>query len=65
MLNCIHSNRYTGEDPDVVDNVTGVIQPYKEYVDKWNMGVPENLVEVQEGDNHINQVMGITKNLFS
>ena len=48
-----------------MDNVTGVIQPYKEYVDKWNMGVPENLVEVQEGDGHISQVMGTIKNTFS
>jgi hypothetical protein len=44
---------------------TGVIQPYKEYVDEWNMGVPENLVEVQEGDGHIDQVMGTAKNPFS
>jgi len=66
MLNCIHNNSSnTGEDPDVVDNLTGVIQPYEEYVDKWNMGVPENLVEVQEGDGHIDQVMETTKNPFS
>ena len=65
MLNCVHNDSNTGEDPDVVDNVTGVIQPYKEYVDEWNMGVPENLVEVQEGDGHIDQVMGTTKNPFS
>ena len=35
MLNCIHNNSNTGENPDVVDDITGVIQPYKEYVDKW------------------------------
>ena len=44
-----------------------MIRPYKEYVDEWNMGVPENSVEVevQEGDGHIDQVMGTTKNPFS
>ena len=67
MLDCVHNDSMTGELPDVVDNVTGVIQPYKEYVYKWNMGVPENLVEVevQEGDGHIDQVMVTTKNPFS
>ena len=29
------------------------------------MGVKENFVEVQEGEGHIDQVMGITKNPFS
>ena len=40
ILNFVHNNSDTGEDPDVVNNVTGVIQPFKEYVDEWNMGVP-------------------------
>ena len=67
MLNCVHSNSNTGENPDVDDNVTGVIQPYKEYVDKRKVGIPEDSfeVEVQGCDSHIDQdVMGITKNPF-
>ena len=48
MLNCVNNGSNTGEDPDVVDNVTGVFQPYKEYVDKWNMGVPENWLKFKK-----------------
>ena len=66
MRSHVHNNNNnTGENPDIANNVTGAIQPYKEYVDKWNMGFQENLFEVQEGDSHINQVMGATKNPFS
>jgi hypothetical protein len=35
---------------DVVDDVTGVDSPYKEYVDEWNKDVPEI------GDDAIDQV---------
>ena len=68
MLNHGHNDSKTGENPGIVDDVTRVIQPYKEYVDKWNVGIPEELVkaEVQDGDGHINQdAMGTTKNTFS
>ena len=44
MINCVNNDSDAGGDPDIVDNIKGVIQPYEEYVDKWNMGVPENLV---------------------
>ena len=39
-------------DLDVVDDVTGVDTPYKEYMDEWNKDVLEN------GDNFINQYVG-------
>ena len=67
MLNLVHNSSNTGEKPNVVDDATGVIQPYEEYVDKWSVGIPEDLVEVevQVGDGHIDQdVMGKTKNPF-
>ena len=41
---------------------------HTEYMDKWNVVILEDLVEVevQGGDGHIDQdVMGTTKNLFS
>ena len=34
MLSHVQNDRNTCENPDIVDNVTGVIQPYKECVDK-------------------------------
>ena len=42
---------------DTVENVTGVDQPYEEYIDEWNVGIPEDLVEAefQGGDSIIDQ----------
>ena len=32
---------------DTVENITGVDQPYKQYVDEWNEGILEDLVEAE------------------
>ena len=57
LNNAVIDNAQVKVISDTVKNVTGVDQPYEEYADEWNEGVPEDLVEaeVQGGDNIIDQ----------